>query len=123
MNYTLDDYNATIYAITSSLHKSEKAITKLKETTFQYRLLEQGIKSYHMALNLIQHELDQSSIDFYSSEELDRAIDFYSTSIQRVEKVMPKFNVGSSQHTLGIRRIKAFEIAIELINQTKNLTD
>lgn len=120
MKHTLEEYNAAIFAITSSLHKSEKAILKLKEGTFQYRLLTQGIQSYHIALNLIDHEINQTKLDLYSLDDLLSAIEFYTTTIQRVLKVMPKFKEGTSQHTLGIRRINAFELAIVLLQKETN---
>ncbi|MEG0240758.1 MAG: hypothetical protein RR568_10585, partial [Anaerorhabdus sp.] len=96
MKHTLEEYNAAIFAITSSLRKSEKAILKLKEGTFQYRLLTQGIQSYHIALNLIDHEINQTKLNLYSLNDLLSAIEFYTTTIQRVLKVMPKFKEGTS---------------------------
>lgn len=50
-----------------------------------------------------------------NKEELKEALRAIDSTINKCEKVMPKLKSGSSQHTLLIRRIKAFKIATELI--------
>ncbi len=102
-------------AITSTLHKSEKAILKLKEASQQYRLSAEAIRAYQIALSLIARELDGKSAPDFSKEEMQQAAKTFSVLFARVEKVLPKFAAGTPQHTLAKRRLRAFEIANLLI--------
>ena len=102
-------------AITSALHKSEKAILKLKENSPQFRLIQESIRAYQIALPLIERDLCAQESPPISAEELLRAQTAFSSMIARVEKVLPKFAAGTPQHTLAVRRIRAFEIAGEMV--------
>lgn len=53
----------------------------------------------------------------YSEEELNEAILSIESTITKCEKVLPKLKQGTSQHTLLVRRIKAFQIALSLIKE------
>lgn len=53
----------------------------------------------------------------YSEEELKEAIRSIESTISKCEKVLPKLKQGTSQHTLLIRRIKAFQIALSLLKE------
>ncbi len=56
-------------------------------------------------------------MDNFTKEELEEAIRAIDSTIGKCEKVQPKLAHGSSQHTLLVRRIKAFHIASELIKR------
>lgn len=56
-------------------------------------------------------------MDSYTREELEEALRAIASTISKCEKVLPKLKQGTSQHTLLIRRIKAFNIAVSLINK------
>ncbi|MGI6280013.1 MAG: hypothetical protein ACOYJS_05580 [Acutalibacteraceae bacterium] len=51
----------------------------------------------------------------YTAEELKEALRAIESTISKCEKVLPKLKEGTSQHTLLVRRIKAFQIAVPLI--------
>ena len=53
----------------------------------------------------------------YTKEEYTEAIRAIASTIAKCEKVLPKLKPGTSQHTLLIRRIKAFQIALTLIKE------
>ncbi|MFZ6022287.1 MAG: hypothetical protein ACOYT9_02340 [Patescibacteria group bacterium] len=53
----------------------------------------------------------------YSNEELLEALRAITSTISKLQKVEPKLRVGTSQHTLVIRRIKALQISSDLIIQ------
>lgn len=53
----------------------------------------------------------------YTEEELKEALRAIESTISKCEKVLPKLKQGTSQHTLLIRRIKAFQIAVSLIRE------
>lgn len=53
----------------------------------------------------------------FSKEDLTEALRAIRSTISKCEKVRPKLAQGSSQHTLLVRRIKAFTLASELIQR------
>lgn len=56
-------------------------------------------------------------MDSYTKEELEEALRAIDSTISKCEKVLPKLKPGTSQHTLLIRRIKAFRISSSLITK------
>ena len=112
-----DDLHEAARAITSALHKSEKAILKLKENSPQYRITRESIGAYQIALALIAQEQGEHPAPPFTAAERLQAEAAFASMVARVEKIMPKFAAGTPQHTLAVRRIRAFEIAGELIKQ------
>lgn len=53
----------------------------------------------------------------YTKEELEEALGAIVSTVSKCEKALLKLKQGTSQHTLLIRRIKAFHIALEMIEQ------
>lgn len=103
-------------AIASTLMKSEKAILKLREGTAQYRVTSRGIAAYRLALWLIARELGEApERTAYTKEELEHAKEAFAFATERVTSILPKFAAGTPQHTLAVRRLRAFEIATGLI--------
>lgn len=141
-----EELEEAIRAITSTINKSEKVLLKLKTGTFQHTMTVQGIKAYYIAIDLIKREIEinteikakreietkkeietkreidtKRSADLSDSkdrkQELEEAHKTLTSFISRVEKVQPKFERGTPQHTLAVRRIKAFYISTELIKR------
>lgn len=121
-DFSESDLSEARRAIKSALHKSEKALLKLKRGTFSHKMTERGIKAYRFALELIDEasepndNTDEISLTRTEADMLD-AVQFFESTITRVQKVLPKFAEGSPQHTLAVRRIRAFEIAESLIRE------
>ncbi len=121
-NFTAEELEKALPAISSTLSKSEKVQLKLKAGTFQHTMTVQGIHAYNIAIELIKRELEANTTENsfegkYTKEELKKALETITSAMSRVEKIQPKFKRGTSQHTLAARRIKAFYIATELINR------
>lgn len=53
----------------------------------------------------------------YSKEELQEALRAITSTTSKCEKAITNLKEGTPQHTLLVRRIKAFHIACELINR------
>ena len=103
-------------AIASTLMKSEKAILKLKDGSPQQRLTARGIAAYQIALALIARELGEvPEQTACTTEALVQAQEAFAFATNRVNSILPKFAAGTPQHTLAIRRLRAFTIAQELI--------
>ncbi len=107
-------------AIASALSKSEKAILKLKEGSPQFRPTAENIRAFQIASALIRREQGGMEAFAFGKEELAPAQATYASMIVCVEKIQPKFAVGTSQHTLTVRRLRAFEIAANLIQLERN---
>ncbi len=56
-------------------------------------------------------------MEAFTKEELSEALRAITSTIGKCEKVQPKLKPGTSQHTLLVRRIKALNIASELIKR------
>ena len=116
--FSREELSEAARAIDSTRMKSEKAILKLKEGTAQYRLTARGIATYSLALQLIAREQEDSAEQIsFSRESLDQASEAFAFAATRVTSVLPKFAAGTPQHTLAVRRLRAFEIAQELIRR------
>ena len=57
----------------------------------------------------------------FTKEELEEALRAITSTISKCEKVQPKLKEGTSQHTLLVRRIKAFNIASMLLKRELGL--
>ena len=53
----------------------------------------------------------------YSEEELQEALRSMDSTLSKCVKVLGKLPPGSSQHTLLVRRIRSFEIAMALMER------
>ena len=120
--YTENELEEALRAITSTLRKSEKSLGKLQAGTGQHTTLERGNKAYTIAIDLIKSESEsgfpQGAYKIqYAREELEEARQSIISLASRVEKALPKFEEGTPQHTLAVRRIKAFDIAVDLIER------
>ncbi|APV43429.1 hypothetical protein Dform_00064 [Dehalogenimonas formicexedens] len=108
-------------AILSAIRKSEKvqATLSLQEPspTPQLTMVSQRLKVLQLALSLITRVGSGNTTGIYSKEDLIGASTTLTGLIRQIEKVMPKFKQGTSQHTLAVRRIRAFEIASALIDR------
>ncbi|MDP3446796.1 MAG: hypothetical protein Q8S22_01925 [Eubacteriales bacterium] len=103
-------------AIESTQMKSEKAILKLKDGSPQRRLTAQGIAAYALARALIARELGEvPEQTAFAREALAQAHEAFAFAAERDNSILPKFSAGTPQHTLAVRRIRAFEIAQALI--------
>ena len=98
-------------AISSASMKSEKALLKLKEGSPQFRMTAGNIRAFQIALALIRREQGAQDTLVFGNEELASAQASFVSMISRVEKILPKFAAGTPQHTLAVRRIRAFAIA------------
>ena len=55
----------------------------------------------------------------YTTEELSEARRAIDSTLHKCEKALEKLRPGSSSHTLTVRRIRAFQIALALIDRER----
>lgn len=122
IDYPDGEIEEPLMALSSMLSKSEKVLLKLKTDTSQYALTLKGVKAYSIAIGLLKREMDAGTLEGSGGRnhlncDLKEALQVIASFTGRVEKILPKFNTGTSQHTLAVRRIKAFGIAFALIRR------
>lgn len=120
--FTKPELEAALFAMNSALGKSEKALLKLKAGTCQHTTTAEGIQAYKIAIVLMEKERDAAFAGApwaspYTKHQLEEAHRAIGAAAARVEKVLPKFAAGTPQHTLALRRIRAFHIAGVLISR------
>ena len=116
--FSKEELSQAARAIDSTRKKSEKAILKLKDGSPQQRLTARGIAGYTLALALIARELGEvPEQTAYATEALVQAQEAFAFATNRVNSILPKFAAGTPQHTLAVRRLRAFAIAQELIRR------
>ncbi len=59
--FTKEELEKTKAPLLSLISKSEKAQTKLKEDSWQYKMLEENITALHMAMPLLEEEIIKSN--------------------------------------------------------------
>lgn len=62
-------------------------------------------------------------MDTYTTEELLEARRAIDSTLHKCEKALLKLTPGKSQHTLTTRRVKAFQVALELIDRKLEAAD
>ncbi|GAB6087159.1 hypothetical protein [Alkaliphilus crotonatoxidans] len=122
---TTTELEAAQKAILSIIRKNEKAKETLSQKqppgTSQIAMISRNLKVFYLAASLIASALRQDIAINYSKIELEEARQAIPSFIQKIEKVKPKFREGTPQHTLAIRRIKAFHIASALMEKELDL--
>lgn len=69
----------------------------------------------------VYDELVELGGEKFTKEDLEEALRAIASTISKCEKVQPKLRLGSSQHTLLARRIKALRVASVLIKRELDL--
>jgi hypothetical protein len=120
--FTRDELNEAVRAITSMINKSEKAKLKLTIGTWQHTATVQSLNANSIAITLLNRELEATDTEnlsksIFSDDELKNALSTMTTTIDRIEKMKPKFKAGTPQHTLAVRRIKALHISAALMKR------
>lgn len=123
--FTTIELESANKAILSTIRKNEKVVETLSHKqpprTSQLTMVSLNLKIFYIASSLITRALEKDFSNNYSKEELEEAVQTIPSFIQKIEKVKPKLREGTSQHTLAIRRIKAFHIALVLLKRELDL--
>ena len=114
---TSQAFEEAVRAFNSSISKCEKAKTKLKEGSPQRKWVDRQLEAFYIAVSLIDRSLrdPENAKERYPEMALSSADKTLKQLIEKCEKLPEKFKDGSPQHTLAIRRLRAFHIAESLI--------
>lgn len=121
MIYSIDELEIAQNSIASTIRKSEKVIQTISQKNSsrvgQINMVKNRLFMFYTAAALISKAMKQDSIYTITNEGLIACIEMLPPITEQVQQMLPKFKEGSSQHTLAIRRIKAFDIAIALAKE------
>jgi hypothetical protein len=119
--FTTPELEAAQKALQSIIRKSEKVRDTLSQKQppriAQLAMVSQRLKMVCVASWMINKALNENIAGEYSKEELKEALQSIPMLRNQIEKVQSKFKEGTPQHTLAVRRIRAFNIAVELIEK------
>jgi ABC-type antimicrobial peptide transport system ATPase subunit len=113
-DFTEEELEEARRALASLLHKCRKSREKLKEDSWQWKLMEDNIRAVEVVLPMLQPE---GVVDF-SGDDLEAAFRALSSTLDRTEKIREKLKQGTSQWTLNKNRIRALTIALALLSQS-----
>lgn len=105
-------------AIQSTIRKSEKVVetlsTKESSKQSQIKMVEERLHVFYTANALLLMALNESPLEKIKKEDIEDLKRILPPIKKQIEDMLYKFNSGTSQHTLAIRRIRAFEIVLAL---------
>ncbi len=110
---TAGEMQAVLKPIESLLHKSEKAMEKLAEGTWQHAMLRDNVRALRLSRTLLTGGAG-------AAEALDRAALTHAQGalfdmLRRSEQAQQKFAEGTAQFTLQRNRIHALRVAEGLV--------
>ena len=106
--FTTEELEEARRPIASLISKSEKAQQKLAPGTWQDTMLRNNLKALHIALALMDQEVDTDTL---RPDALQDALGAFAEMIRKADKAKATFPAGTSQHTLQRNRLKALRIA------------
>lgn len=106
----MDNLNAARKAIASTLRKEEKAHATMAANEVKQWQLDR------LAASITHHRTMLALVEGTGAdrEEIETALAAVPGYIEKIQKILPKFQEGTPQHTLAVRRIAAYETAAEL---------
>ncbi len=114
-NFTKEDLEEALRAISSMISKTEKAKEKFAQNTSQHTLQKNRLNALNIASSLISKELAESNVLDYSKDDLEKAFAPIASLISKSEKARNKLVQGTWQHTMLSNNIKALYLASLLL--------
>ncbi len=105
----------SIKSFQSTISKSEKALAQMSASGANTTLLEKRLKALYIGLAMLENAWNQRP-HHYTQEELAEARHVLTGLFPSIEKIYAKSKAGTPQKTLLERRIKAFELAVQAID-------
>jgi len=110
-SYSVEDIREAHLIVSQVVSLLEKMVPKFEEGTSQHTLLMRRIAAFNIALALFQRELGESKTIRYTEEELLEAHRAIQSTLNKLSKMLPRLQLGSSQHARLMCQIKACDFA------------
>jgi hypothetical protein len=115
--YTKQDMEKALRAITSMINRCEKSQVKFVQGTSQYTLQKNRIKALNVALSLIKKESSENDITDYIKEDLEEAVNPIASLISKSEKSQKKLKQGTWQHAILESNLESLYLASLLLTK------
>lgn len=105
-------------SIASTLRKEEKAyatLTAKRAREWQLARVAADLENFRTMLTLLHQALHREPFCQVEQARIEAAYRAIPGYIGQIQKILPKFRQGTPQHTLGIRRIQAYQTAAALL--------
>lgn len=109
----------SIKSFQSSIRKSEKALEQMIQKGANTTLVKKRLKALHIGLAMLESVWNQKP-HHYTQEDLAEARTILTGLFPSIENIYVKLKAGTPQRTLLERRIKAFELAAQAIDDHFN---
>ncbi|WP_339843947.1 hypothetical protein MKY42_18975 [Paenibacillus sp. FSL W7-1088] len=114
-NVSEEEKLLSIQAFQSTIRKSENALTNLTQKGNNTTLLNKRLNALNIGLAMLETVWNQEAHQ-YTKEELAEARNVLNGLFPSLENSYSKSKAGSPQKTLLRRRIKAFELAVQAMD-------
>lgn len=118
MEFSKEEVEMAMDSMASTIRKTEKVCDTLKskETNrkAQITLAQKRLEVFTTASLLLNEAYQGEVVSQVGIEERQRLQELLPPIKAQVEAMLPKFKVGTPQHTLAVRRSRAFEIVLLL---------
>ncbi|MFE6076289.1 hypothetical protein ACFVQB_17565 [Paenibacillus sp. NPDC057886] len=109
----------SIQAFRSTIRKSENALTNLTQKGTNTTLIKKRLNAVYIGLAMLETAWNRMP-NHYTDEELTEARKILNGLFPSLENSYSKSKLGSPQNTLLRRRIKAFQLAVQAMDDFAN---
>lgn len=117
-NVSSEERTGAIRAFESTIHKSEDALVNMTQKGTSTTLVQKRLTALRIGLAMLEHAWHGESHS-YTDEEIREAQHVITGLFPSLETQYAKAKVGGAQKTLLERRIRAFELAIQIMSTKK----
>ncbi|MCL6658698.1 hypothetical protein [Paenibacillus amylolyticus] len=114
-NVSQEDQLESIKAFQSTICKSENALVHMTQKSSNTTLLQKRLKALHIGAALLENVWNQKAHS-YTKEDIAQARLVLIGLFPSLESMYAKSKEGSPQKTLLERRIKAFHLAVQVMD-------
>lgn len=115
-----DELTMAEAAVLSAVRKNEKTLRTLQGKASppegQMKLVRANLSALQSGLAALRRAMGQD-VPPPDRQAAAASAETLSGLARRVDAMVPKYPEGTSQHTLAVRRVRAFDIAAELLKQ------
>nr|WP_285858537.1 hypothetical protein [Paenibacillus sp. MER 99-2] len=118
-NISSEERMEAIRAFESTIHKLENALVNMTQKgTTNTTLVQKRLTAVHIGLAMLDHTWHGTPL-LYTEEEIREAHHTITGLFPTLEIQYAKAKAGSAQKTLLERRIRAFELAVQMMSNKK----
>ncbi|MCA1063787.1 hypothetical protein QTG56_00975 [Rossellomorea sp. AcN35-11] len=117
-NVTQEEQQQSIEAFQSIIRKSENALASMNSGSPQTKMLEKRLRAARIGVETLHARWEGNYLDF-SYEELGEAKEVLEGLLLTLPPFLEKTKPGSGQRTYLERRIKAIQMAVSLLSESR----